>query len=57
MSLHAHLQELERKHRALDTKILEEARHPGVSDVDIRTLKKRKLLLKEEIERTRSSAA
>ena len=57
MALESLLVELERKHRALDALIDEEQRRPGVSEVEIKKLKKQKLLIKEELERRRSSAA
>lgn len=57
MSLQSHLEELVRKHRELDQRIAEEQRMPGTDDLDVRALKKRKLRLKEEIERSRAQAA
>ena len=57
MSLESHLNELARKHRALDTQIAEEERHPGARDLEIKALKKQKLRIKEELERRRSEAA
>lgn len=57
MSLESHLDELVRKHRELDAQIAIEQRRPASDDIDLRALKKRKLRLKEEIERSRSEAA
>ncbi len=51
MSLTAHLQELKKKHQHLSDAVEEAQRHPGVDALEIRTLKKRKLQVKEEIER------
>lgn len=57
MSLESHLSELQKKHEALDALIADEQRQPGSDDLEIRALKKRKLKLKEEIERWKHSAA
>ena len=51
MSLEAHLAELERRHRALDAEIAEARSHPSVDDLQIVELKRRKLLVKDEIAR------
>ncbi len=51
MSLNAHLQELRRKHQSLSEKVEKAQRSPAASDLEIAELKKRKLRLKEEIER------
>lgn len=53
MSLESHLAELKRKHEALDAEILQAQRQPGSSQFDLQALKKRKLRLKDEIERGR----
>lgn len=51
MSLSSHLEELKRKHQALSDQVEEIQRAPGASDLEIAELKKKKLRLKEEIER------
>ncbi|WP_084794516.1 YdcH family protein [Pseudoponticoccus marisrubri] len=51
MSLSSHLQELKKKHRSLSDAVEEAQRAPGVDDLHIADLKKRKLRIKEEIER------
>lgn len=51
MSLSSHLQELRKKHQVLSDAVEEAQRSPGTSDLDIATMKKQKLRLKEEIER------
>jgi hypothetical protein len=48
-----HLAELERRHRALEAEIVEARSHPSVDDLQIVELKRRKLLVKEEIARVR----
>jgi hypothetical protein len=51
MSIQAHLAELERRHRALEAEIAEARLHPSVDDLQIVELKRRKLLVKDEIAR------
>ena len=51
MSLEAHLAELERRHRALEAEIAEALAHPSIDDLQIVQLKRRKLLVKDEIAR------
>ncbi len=51
MSLSSHLQELKKKHYALSEAVEEAQRAPGVDDLRIADLKKRKLRIKEEITR------
>ena len=51
MSIATHLAELERRHRALETEIVEARAHPSIDDLQIVEAKRRKLLLKDEIAR------
>ncbi|MFA6265313.1 MAG: DUF465 domain-containing protein [Pseudolabrys sp.] len=53
MSMQSHLAELEKKHKALEDKIYDCQRHPAVDDLEVVELKRRKLLVKEQIERLR----
>jgi hypothetical protein len=53
MSLQAHLAELERKHQALEKEIEAERLHPGSDDLKLVELKRKKLILKDEIEKLR----
>jgi hypothetical protein len=53
MSMQSHLAELEKKHRALEDKLHDVQTHPGADDSEITQLKRRKLLVKDEIERLR----
>ena len=55
MTIQAHLAELERKHRALEDEIAEAMTHPSTDDLKIAELKRRKLLVKDEIQRIRVS--
>ena len=51
MSVESHLAELERQHQALEREIEEAMAHPGVDDLEITELKRRKLRIKDEMER------
>jgi hypothetical protein len=51
MGLDSHIQELSDKHHKLDEQIQNELHRPHPDDLMISELKKRKLRLKEEIER------
>ncbi len=51
MGLSSHIDELRKKHQQLSTMIEEEQRSPGADDLAITQLKRKKLRLKEEIER------
>jgi hypothetical protein len=51
MALQAHLVELERKHRVLENELHEALLHLSTDDLRIAELKRRKLMVKDEIER------
>ena len=53
MSLASHLAELERKHGDLEREIDEALSHPSFDDLEIARLKRRKLAIKDEIEKLR----
>jgi len=53
MSLQSHLAELEKKHKALEDLIHDCQAHPAVDDLEVVELKRKKLLVKEAIERLR----
>ena len=53
MSALSHLEELEKKHQALENEINECLAHPAVDDLTVVELKRRKLIIKDEIERLR----
>ena len=53
MSMQSHLAELEKKHQALEQEITECLTHPAVDDLKIVELKRKKLQVKDEIERLR----
>ncbi len=54
MSLGSHIEELNRKHQDLSTKVDKAQRAPGISTLDVAEMKKQKLRLKEEIARLTS---
>ncbi|HKF08059.1 MAG TPA: DUF465 domain-containing protein [Xanthobacteraceae bacterium] len=51
MSRATHLAELERRHRALESQIIEARAHPSIDNLQIAEMKRRKLLVKDEIAR------
>lgn len=54
MSLATHLDELVEKHRVLERTLEEEMQRPFVDDLQIAKLKKKKLHLKDRIEKIRA---
>jgi hypothetical protein len=57
MSIEARLAELEERHRALEKEIADALAHPSTDDLKIAELKRRKLLVKDEIARLRKQVA
>ena len=55
MSLANHLEELQRKHGDIEREIDEALLHPSVDDLEIAALKRRKLAIKDEIEKLKVS--
>jgi hypothetical protein len=53
MTIKAHLAELERQHKVLEDEIAEALSHSSTDDLKIAELKRRKLQLKDKIERMR----
>lgn len=51
-----HLAELQQRHKALEDEIRDALRHRSTDDLLIADLKRRKLHLKEEIERLRATS-
>ncbi len=56
MSIEAHLATLEKKHFALEEELHAAMNRPSAEDQAIADLKRRKLRIKDEIERIRSTA-
>ena len=57
MSIQTHLVELELRHRALESELAEAQQHLSVDDLKILEIKRRKLHLKDEIERLRGEVS
>jgi hypothetical protein len=55
MSMQSHLAELEKRHQLLEEEINDLMLHPGADDLQIHELKRRKLLVKDEITRLRQT--
>ena len=56
MSLASHLAELQRKHGDIERQIDEALAHPSIDALEIADMKRRKLALKDEMEKLRSGA-
>ena len=54
MSLNSHLEELKRKHTTLSHAVETAQRAPASDDIELATMKKQKLRLKEQISRLTS---
>ena len=57
MAIQAHLVELERKHKLLESELHEALLHLSTDDLEIVELKRRKLMVKDQIERLRHTAS
>jgi hypothetical protein len=57
MTIKAQLADLERQHKALEHEIAEALAHSSTDDFKIAVLKRRKLILKDELERLRHDRA
>jgi hypothetical protein len=53
MAIEAHLAELEKRHQTLEQEITEALAHPSADNLKIVELKRKKLLVKDEIARLR----
>jgi len=56
MAIESHLAELEKRHQALEQEIHDALIHPSTDDLTIAELKRRKLLVKDEIAQLRLDA-
>ena len=56
MSLHNHLVELERRHKALEKKLEDAKNHPATDGLQLLELKRKKLHLKDTIQKLQTSA-
>ena len=57
MSMQAHLAQLEQTHASIESEIHEALKHPSIDDLELAELKRKKLQLKDEIARLRSTAS
>jgi hypothetical protein len=57
MSLNSHLQELRKKHETLSRQVEEGQRSPGIDSIALSEMKKRKLAIKQQIERLSTQMA
>jgi len=57
MATTTELAELEQRHRMLEDEIAEALRHPSTDDLELAELKRRKLQVKDQIERLRTETA
>ncbi|MTI00146.1 YdcH family protein [Roseibium sp. RKSG952] len=55
MSMQSHLLELERRHAEMERKIEDALHHPSTDSLELTHMKRKKLKLKEEIERIRTN--
>ena len=55
MSLASHLDELKRKHADIERELDQALLHPSVDDLELATLKRRKLVIKDELEKLSAS--
>jgi hypothetical protein len=56
MSLESHLSELVRRHQAMEEAIAAEETHLAADEVKLHELKRKKLVLKDEIEKLKQNA-
>lgn len=56
MSLQSHLVELQRRHSDLERELEKAMRHPSTDSLEIASLKRRKLHLKDEIKKLQSDS-
>jgi hypothetical protein len=57
MSLSSHLAELKRRHGDLERELDEAMNHPSVDELDLATLKRRKLAIKDQIRKLTEAPA
>lgn len=55
MSIQSHLSELERRHATLEREIENAALHPSTDSLELAQMKRRKLMIKDEISKIKSS--
>ena len=56
MTMQSHVAELEKRHQALEREIEDALAHPGTDNVALTELKRRKLVLKDEIAKLKTTS-
>ncbi len=56
MTMETHLAELERRHDVLEQQLEEAMHHPGIDTLTLTELKRKKLILKDEITRLKDES-
>ncbi len=56
MSVDAHIQQLEQRHQMLESELASLVASPSTSDAELVEIKRRKLMLKDEIQRLKSAS-
>ncbi|MFD0915150.1 YdcH family protein [Pseudahrensia aquimaris] len=57
MALDTHIESLEQKHQALEDQLSELTQSPSTDAISLKEVKRKKLYLKDQIERLRSGAS
>lgn len=55
MSVESHLSELVRRHQAIENAIVSEESHASVDEIKVHELKRKKLSIKDQIEKLKAS--
>jgi hypothetical protein len=55
MTTEGHIEQLERRHRELDRRIEDEMSHPSHDDLYVSALKRKKLEIKDELQRLQTA--
>ena len=56
MSVESHLAELQKRHGDIDQQLDQQKLHPSIDELEIAALKRRKLMLKDEMEKLKADA-
>ncbi len=56
MSVESHLAELQKRHGDIDQQLDQAKLHPSIDELEIAALKRRKLMLKDEMEKLKAGA-
>lgn len=56
MSVESHLAELQKRHGDIDAQLDQAKLHPSIDELEIAALKRRKLMIKDEMEKLKAAA-